>query len=139
MQTGSFPAHVQLKLVPRLGVRGQGYGVVISNSEQADGSNYRDDSKTIDESAEGSNYRDDSEEISDVADGSNLRDDSKGISDVADGSNYRDDSEDRRSRAPNAFRCLGTRLSTSPASTVKVDLDADGEWVVGDVSRLECG
>ena len=28
-------------------------------TEQADGSNYRDDSKTIDETADGSNYRDD--------------------------------------------------------------------------------
>jgi hypothetical protein len=42
------------------------------------------------EQADGSNYRDDSEEISEVADGSNYRDDSKGISEVADGSNYRE-------------------------------------------------
>ena len=31
-------------------------------TEQADGSNYRDDSKTIAEDADGSNYRDDSED-----------------------------------------------------------------------------
>ena len=38
-----------------------------------DGSNYRDDSKTIDEDADGSNYRDDTKGISEVADGSNYR------------------------------------------------------------------
>ena len=61
-------------------------------AEQADGSNYRDDSKTIDVNADGSNYRDDSETIGEDenADGSNYRDDSKGISEVADGSNYRE-------------------------------------------------
>jgi hypothetical protein len=35
----------------------------VMAEEQADGSNYRDDSKTIDENADGSNYRDDSKEI----------------------------------------------------------------------------
>ena len=59
-------------------------------TEQADGSNYRDDSKTIDEDADGSNYRDDSKAVEEDADGSNYRDDSKGISEVADGSNYRE-------------------------------------------------
>ena len=48
----------------------------MSDSEQADGSSLRNDSKSIDESAAGSNYRDDSKEISNVADGSNYRDDS---------------------------------------------------------------
>ena len=58
-------------------------------AEQADGSNYRDDSKTIAEDADGSNYRDDSETIDEDADGSNYRDDDQGISEVADGSDYR--------------------------------------------------
>ncbi len=42
-------------------------------AEQADGSNYRDDSKSIDESAEGSNYRDDDKANEDgaPADGTN--------------------------------------------------------------------
>ena len=64
----------------------------VMTAEQADGSNYRDDSKSIDESAEGSNYRDDDKanEDGELADGSNLRDDSKRISKVADGSNYRE-------------------------------------------------
>ena len=47
--------------------------IEVMAAEQADGSNYRDDSETIDESADGSNYRDDSEGISEVADGSNDR------------------------------------------------------------------
>jgi len=63
----------------------------VMTAEQADGSNYRDDSTTIDESADGSNYRDDEENgDGELADGSNLRDDSKRISEVADGSNYRE-------------------------------------------------
>ncbi len=43
-------------------------------AEKADGSNYRDDSKTIAENADGSNYRDDSKnEEGELADGSNLQ------------------------------------------------------------------
>ena len=59
-------------------------------TEQADGSNYRDDSNTIAEDADGSNFRDDSKTIDEDADGTNYRDDSKGISEAADGSNYRE-------------------------------------------------
>ena len=40
-------------------------------AEDADGTNYRDDSKTIAEDADGSNYRDDSKGASEFADGSN--------------------------------------------------------------------
>ncbi len=59
-------------------------------TEQADGSNYRDDSTTLDEDSDGSNYRDDSETIDEDSDGAHYRDDNKGISEVADGSNYRE-------------------------------------------------
>jgi hypothetical protein len=37
------------------------------SAEQADGSNYRDDSKAVDESADGSNHRDDSNGVSEGA------------------------------------------------------------------------
>ena len=63
-------------------------GVRTMPVERADGSNYRDDSKGIEESADGSNYRDEKEDEAQVADGSNVRDDAEGISEVADGSNY---------------------------------------------------
>jgi hypothetical protein len=65
--------------------------VWVVTTEQADGSNYRDDSEAIDESADGSNYRDDDgDDNGELADGSNLRDDSEGISEAADGTNYRE-------------------------------------------------
>ena len=79
---------------PGLRVLVRGYEARMSTSEQADGSNYRDDSKAVDDTADGSNYRDDDEsEAGEPADGSNLRDDSKEIAEVADGSNYREAEE----------------------------------------------
>lgn len=88
------PAHPTETRFRGLRVDWQGYEAHMSSSEQADGSNYRDDSKTIDESADGTNYRDDEEdEAGELADGSNLRDDSEGIAEVADGSNYREPPE----------------------------------------------
>ena len=73
-----------------------GYKRVMASAKQADGSNYRDDSKTIAETADGSNYRDGDEAGSELADGSSLRDDSRGISEVADGSNYREPAKTSR-------------------------------------------
>jgi hypothetical protein len=55
----------------------------VMAAEQANGSNFRDDSKTVDESVDGSNYRDDSKTVDESVDGSNYRDDSKGISEIA--------------------------------------------------------
>ena len=77
-------------------VAGLGYTRPMSNSEQADGSSLRDDSKSVDESADGSNYRDNEETESEMADGSSLRDDSKGIEENADGPNYAPTEEQRR-------------------------------------------
>lgn len=73
-----------------------GYMRVVANAEQADGSNYRDDSKTIADAADGSNYSEGDEAGSELADGSSLRDDSRGISEVADGSNYREPAKPSR-------------------------------------------
>ena len=73
-----------------------GYMRVMAHAKQADGSNYRDDSKTITDAADGSNYREGDEAGSELADGSSLRDDSRGISEVADGSNYREPAKTSR-------------------------------------------
>ena len=65
----------------------------MPRDEQADGSNYRDDSKDIADSADGSNYRDDDESASAVADGSNYRVSEDPSSRQADGTNYERDPE----------------------------------------------
>ena len=64
------------------------WGLSCPVPRMPDGSNLREDSKSIAERADGSNYRDDEETDSEMGDGSSLRDDSRGISDEADGSNY---------------------------------------------------
>lgn len=72
--------------VPRLSRRGVGYVSFVS--EQADGSNYRDESKSIADTADGSNYDTAEDEGNEPADGSNYRDDDKSIAERADGSNF---------------------------------------------------
>src|SRR5262245_23665923 len=72
---------------------GPGHPPCVTDGEQADGSNYRDDDESVDESAAGANYREDADEGDEPADGSNYRvTDDPGAAD-ADGENYRPDRE----------------------------------------------
>jgi len=69
----------------------------MATGEQAEGSNYRDDSKEIADNAAGPNYQSGEHDGSEIADGSSVRDDSKTIAESADGSNYRRTESETRS------------------------------------------